>query len=531
MAAPWSGADSDMSSVYSLSQALGQSWVGLTHENLGYPHTADLALAFIPDDLQLVFLRLIAHLVGDPIRAVHLHSLLGFALSAATFTAAAQCLRISVWVRLPLALSFALAPYHFVRISYGHVFLANYYMLPVAVLILVTLYSRVSSSQQFEWPRRTTLVGLLLGSVMVGSSGAYYGVFSGLLAAAVALLLPRGRQNLRDLLTRLGFTGLIVAAFLLAPGVRTVVARVRGLEDVLTRSPDESIRWGGQLSQLIIPWGTWLPRRLAELSAPIQFEWNPMPILGSLGFMVVMISLVRRIRVPHSNVLVSADIQFFVLISTFFFVSGGLGAVFAYTLDPSFRTWNRFHIYVLLFSLLGLGQALTRLASVKLVPLISTLLLVVVPLTQLRPLNSVGIGKEPAPSDLAHFDSIKLFGSELQVRLPAGCAILQLPTMMYPEGGQVGTVGNGQHLWLPLVTSGFRWSYGAPRGSSEGDHWLPFAAASVAETIEHARDLGMCAVLVDFDSGISPDQVSFLGEPVASSASLNSAVYLIPASV
>jgi hypothetical protein len=67
--------------------------------------------------------------------------------------------------------------------------------------------------------------------------------------------------------------------------------------------------------------------------------------------------------------------------------------------------------------------------------------------------------------------------------------------MEYPEGGQINGVGNGEHLWLPLLTEGLSWSYGAPKGSNAGDYWSNFIGASPELSMKHAADLGFCAAV------------------------------------
>jgi hypothetical protein len=76
--------------------------------------------------------------------------------------------------------------------------------------------------------------------------------------------------------------------------------------------------------------------------------------------------------------------------------------------------------------------------------------------------------------------------------------------MEYPEGGQIGQVGNGNHLWLPLLTHGFHWSYGAPKGTKLSNFWDRNATADVS--IEKAKSRGFCAVVVDLRSDILPSQ-------------------------
>jgi hypothetical protein len=89
----------------------------------------------------------------------------------------------------------------------------------------------------------------------------------------------------------------------------------------------------------------------------------------------------------------------------------------------------------------------------------------------------------------------------IQKEIEPGCKILQLPIMEFPEGGQVGQVGNGNHLWLPLLTQGFHWSYGAPKGSLAGDYWSRYKLDPIETIVETAANNSFCAILSNRQSG------------------------------
>ena len=134
LAYPWRVVDSDLSGIYSLAQTVGQSWFGLVNHSLGAPFTADFSLAFVPDDLQLEVLRILTHLTHNPFVAVNIFYLLTFGLCASTFLFLADIFKLSRWVSVPLALSYAWLPYHFTRMDAGHTFRAAYYMIPIGVV-------------------------------------------------------------------------------------------------------------------------------------------------------------------------------------------------------------------------------------------------------------------------------------------------------------------------------------------------------------------------------------------------------------
>ncbi len=139
------------------------------------------------------------------------------------------------------------------------------------------------------------------------------------------------------------------------------------------------------------------------------------------------------------------------------------------------------------------GKVLAHLVNYRKIASIAILVLVIN--TQLMPLQTSGIGEEPDSISRQAFQELKGVAAQIQEIVPKGCSILQLPIMAFPEGGQVEGVGNGEHLWLPLLTKGFRWSYGAPKGSQEGDFWINLSKSDEDGYINEAIKRNFCAVV------------------------------------
>jgi phosphoglycerol transferase len=496
--------DSDLSSIYSLAQALGQSWTGIVNNSLGAPFTADLSLAFIPDDLQIEILRILMHLTNNPFVAVNLFYLLTFGLCASTFLFLADTFKLSRWISTPLALSYAWMPYHFTRMDAGHVFLAAYYMIPIGVIYLHRLFEYLTGSLATYFPTSTfKRIGFVLGIIAVGSSGTYYGVFFALLAAALILLAPQQNQPLQITTQRGGITAVVSFFFIAAPLIRIISSRLRGLETVLTRSPEESVQFGGSIARLLVPWGVWLPTKLKPVVLPTEFEWTISPFLGIVGTWILLIGIAVAMSGNSRTSSTQKSIRFIFIWALLFYTATGVSLVFAYAIDPSFRCWNRLSIVIMTLALVALGETISRFSKFN--KLWFPVLLVVAFLSQVSPLQDSGIGPEPDVVSKDAFTKLQQVAAVIQEEIGPGCQILQLPIMAFPEGGQVGQVGNGAHLWLPMLTSGFRWSYGAPKGTQVGDYWPQLAGKSVKVQIEAAEQNNFCAIVLDLRSEIKLD--------------------------
>lgn len=526
---PWGVFESDISGVYAMAQAAGQSWTGTTNKSMGAPFQADFSKVILIDDLHLFFIRILAHITDNPFTAVNAYYLLSFGLSAVLFMFASNHFSVRRFVSIPLALSYAWLPYHFSRMHVGHLFLAAYYMLPIGVLILQRLFQYLVDERDQFFPsgfsKRLCLIG---GIILVGSSGSYYGMFFSLLACSLLFLVVSSRLTVQ-IFHKFFSTAVVAALFISAPFGRSFLAQQSGLNSYASRSPDESVQFGGSITRLFIPWGTWLPDKLKPAVTMMEFEWNATPLLGALGMWSLLVFCGIAITgIDKGPKNLNRSIVYLFPWSVFLYAAGGFGYVFALSVDPSFRAWNRISVLILTLGLLMLGILLSRVESPTILRLLSPLLLVVAITTQLFPLTSVGIGREPHEATKVIFTSLSEDAKKIQGVLPSGCSVLQLPIMMSPEGGQVGDVGNGEHYWLPLLTKDLKWSYGAGKGTIEGSFWQNYAGAKTSIAIQKAKELSFCGVLVNLQSQLNREEiVTVLGDPIFENAVTGNSLFRI----
>jgi phosphoglycerol transferase len=386
----------------------------------------------------------------------------------------------------------------------GHVFLAAYYMIPIGLLVLIRLVSWLSGLSESFLPARKRLFTLQVFAVIaVGSSGAYYGLFFALLSISTLLLVPGRSRHINEIARRTVVVLCVTVGFIAAPIMRNLWARIHGLNSQLTRSPLESVQFGGSISRLYVPWGTWIPHNLRPMVERQEFEWLAVPLLAVLGIWILTVALVRnmvRVKLSPPEQQMSSLIYVFFW-ALLFFAAGGLSLVFAYGVDSTFRTWNRFGIIIMTTALLAVALLVTQLSRRKWSARASMgVLFAVAFFSQVQPIQSAGIGAEPDEQARSDFRMIQQEVAVINRVLPRNCSILQLPIMAFPEGGTMMGVGNGDHLWIPLVDGNHKYSYGAVKGTSAGDFWI---SQSPLDAVRSAHRMGFCGVISPLGSDTS----------------------------
>ena len=99
--------------------------------------------------------------------------------------------------------------------------------------------------------------------------------------------------------------------------------------------------------------------------------------------------------------------------------------------------------------------------------------------------------------------------SAVEGRTAAGCPILELPLVEYPEVPPVNGMTDYSHLWSYLYSSDLRWSYGAVKGTSQGA-WGMSVKDDPAALLAEARAAGFCGM--QFDTSALADRAELVDE-------------------
>ncbi|MFZ4583944.1 MAG: hypothetical protein ACOYNI_01845 [Acidimicrobiia bacterium] len=476
-----------------MSQGMQVHGTYLENPSLGWPNGQQLYdLPHGADNLNLLSVRILGALTGDPVAAVNLFFLLTFVTVALAAYLALRCFAISRWVSGALALLYAFAPYHFAR-GTAHVLLSSYFMAPIGLLLIARLASATPPLTNDR--SRPSLRGhggwvVVLACAGLASTGAYYGIMTMIIIAFVAPIVALAQRNWRPLLSGALVAGTI-ALFIglnLAPSFIYWAQNGRA-PDVAARFATETEINGLKVTQMFLPArGHWLfgdlaerPNRDSRVPSERGQELGAIAAAGLLAtvgaVLVIAFAAKRPARAADADALTADDppgppldimrrngATSFVLVGIA--AIGGLSLLLSQTVLSEIRSWNRVSIYLMFFGLLAVGFGLdrvrawlaTRSAPKWLFPVIVAVVLV------FGCFDQITSADVPAYARNARlWNSQQSFIAQVTKELPKGAAVFELPYLTFPEPGAQGGMGPYDHIRGFLARPDLNWSWGESR--------------------------------------------------------------------
>jgi hypothetical protein len=525
---------------------LAHHWY-LLNPDLGAPFKEDLRLFPLFDETHLLLIKIIGLGASDPILATNLYFLLGYPLAGAAAYLFLRLLGCRSPLSVPLAVSFAVLPWHLQRAP--HLFLASYWVVPLG-LCLVHL---VSTGRWDSWADRLTLARrrLLIGggvtaAITVGLGGIYYAFMLAFLIVIATTL--RGRRAWFG--PSAWLVGTLAGTTVVALGVTSWLAKQAATgvsyRSAFARVPAESEIYGGRLVSLLLPWpGSRVPfmsgiRHRYDsgtlLTSQVSSWHGLIAVAGTWLLLIAGITKLLRgrqtLRQPTANDRSMDWLAGHTLLVCLAFVTTGLGAVFAFLVTPEIRGWDRFSVFVALFGTAAIGVIMQRALDRVSLPrrravsvMAACALGLVVVVDQTRPLTPLS-DDAMAASLTASKNAI----AQVSVTVPRGCMVMQYPVFPFPGEPPRGSVSDYDQLIPYVATGAFRWSYGGVRGSLAGDWSGALDERSGSHLIAQVAASGFC-VLEVLTGALSESQVrlasslgGLVGNPIAVDA-VNSRTY------
>jgi hypothetical protein len=463
------------------------------------------------DNAHFLMMKVMSWFTSDWVLLVNGFYLLSFFTAAWSAYLCQRWLRVGRVAAIVTSALFAFTPYHFTR-GISHLFLASYFIVPIAVLLAVKASTVTRADATLPWSaraRRTT--PWLLLCALCGSFGAYYAVF-----AILALMVASGATSIgvrtwRPLLRAALFSAMIGVVFVANISGSIAFQRSNGVNpNVVARTPIELDIYGLRPIQMITPVpGHWLGPLASisdDLSVGYQSEYSQFLGLVGSAALVWMLGwfLVARLRSSDDErqrdsprELLAVMTVLFVLIG----MTGGLSWTLTLVDFTVIRAWNRLSIMIAFMALCWLGLTAGPLARAwvagrpgrQRVALATAAVVLVFGLIDQASID----GSRPDPDQwAASFESDQNFFQAVEADIPAGAMMYVLPYRRFPEEAPQLRSGDYDLLKPFLQSQTLRWSYGGIKGR-EADWQEQLRDLAPEELVEALVAVGFSGVVID----------------------------------
>ncbi|WP_202947825.1 DUF7024 domain-containing protein [Pseudomonas sp. M47T1] len=487
-----------------MAQRVAEGWL-FDNARSGYPFGSNFLDFPGSDGGDHLLIKIFALLGGGWAAGVKLFYLFGFpACFVATYvTARAFGLNRSFAVAGSVIYTFA--PFHFLRLQ--HLFYTWYFIAPLFFYLALDIYlthGPVTPSSIKSKGRK--LLATALGMLILASFGVYYALFGVIILAAAGVMSAVKTHNTYGVRK----AALLIAATIfgvfvnIAPNMIGTYKNGPNLE-VAQRSIVESEVYGMKMMQLLMPRPDHRIKQLGGIAqrynqaTPLVNEnsTSSLGIIGAAGFMLVLLYFLFASARPDSD-----DRLRLVAVTTFvlflFATIGGLGSLFAMTVSPSIRAWNRDSIFIACGALLFLFIALQILLQ-KIAPRLANYSVGIAAALVLVGLfdQTVSPCKSCIAVQNAAFDSDKDFIQSIEKALPAGGSVYQLPYIGFPEVPILQRLINYQMMVGVLHSKALHWSFGGMKGRPGDLFYRALAQEPMTRQIEVIRKLGFDGIYID----------------------------------
>lgn len=470
-------------------------------------------------------LKILGMISGQFFIASNLFFLLSFPLILITTFAFLRAIKVNAWFSLSAAALFTFFPFHFYRV--GHLFYTWYFFVPIYFYCaFYFFYCR----ENFSRSNLTQYLWWSLALVISASFGVYYALFGVIvmLLGGVAGTIASGK--FRNILLSIFATTAVTFGVILNLTPNLIHSYTEGGNPaVASRSPAEAEIYGFKLMHLVLPDASNKVASLAKVSADyykytLLNNENTGALMGSVGTIgLLLIGLLIARRFFKDNVDDRLVLFSFVGLSLFLFgTMGGLGSLFSFFISSSIRGWNRISIFIGLAAISVVYICIQNYLQKS--PFFKKHLVI-------YPMIAIALGvfgfydqaHWPCTScnqaSKADFRNEVQFIQDIEVSLPAGAAVYQLPFMGFPEVPPLYRLGTYEHATGFTYSKNLLWNYGNMRGRPGEQFYRSLAREPASRQLEIISSLGFSGIYIDrrgyADNG---DQIiaaftSLLGQP------------------
>jgi phosphoglycerol transferase len=474
------------------------------NSRMGYPFGSNFLDYPGSDGFLNLITRIFGFFISDLPLILNLFYLAGFAACFITSFVVLRELNVAPILSSLGSMLFAILPFHFDRIT--HLNLTWYFTTPVFILLSFKVYSEKILYKDIT--KRNKFLLIVLGLVL-GSCGVYYSFF-GLLAVSFGAILSILRKNKLEnsKLFFLYTSSILLGTFLnLFPSILKRIIQGNNLE-VAQRSIAESEIYGFKLIQLFLPRQNHHLGILDDFSdsyaqvMPLVNEnrSSSLGVIGCLGLIAVLVNFCRR-RQDQTND--SEQVGFLFGLTIFLSalgITGGLGSLFAMTLSPQIRAWNRIIVFIgflaIYFFVHWLGNALkiqNRITGTRPWKLVLLITIAIIGIYDQTPT----VDKPYQQYASTTYKQNLLFVQKIEQSVGSKAAIYQIPYVPFPETPPIFQMDPYFQLEVGTLSTTLKTNVGNLKGSEADLFYRALSLQELDKQIQIASQLGFSGIYLD----------------------------------
>jgi phosphoglycerol transferase len=488
-----------------MAKSVSEGWL-FNNARSGYPFGSNFIDFPGADAGSHLIIKVLSLLSGSSFTATNLFFLFSFPTAFLSSFCVIRAFGVSCTLSFVAAILYTFIPFHFQRIA--HLFYTWYFVAPIFFYLAFSIFHS-SSNHVLPPPNRRLWFKYALYTfalLAISSFGVYYTLFG------VILILLGGTLNLIKTRKPPGFKRALLVTAILSSGVLlnitpNIIGKYEQGENLeaARRSPVESEVYALKLMQLILPRADHRVSYIGQFTqiynarTPLINEnaTSTLGVIASFGlltcFLYVLISLSGTRADQRLRFLAASTLLLFLFATT-----GGLGALFSFTISASIRGWNRASIFIafgcVLAFFLALQLFLERFSSkVRTHSLLAAATILIVGMYD----QTVFPCKECRTPQKLAYDNDRNFVADIERSLPVGAAIYQLPYMPFPETPPLNRLADYQLATGFVHSKNLNWSYGGMRGRDGDMYYRSLAKEPMEKQLEVIKRLGFNGIYVD----------------------------------
>ena len=443
-----------------------------TNAYIGAPGGFILADFPMAENAHFIVIKLLSYFIHHYAVLFNVFYLLTFPTITLTALFVLKRMHLSYPFALAASLLFALHPYHFFRGEVGHLFLASYYVVPLAVWLSVLIGTNqivlLSKGRgRLQW------IGYFIACLLIGSSGVYYAVFSLFFMVIAGLIAGISHKKYLPILQSVSLC-FMISITLIVNLLPSLIYHVQygSNAEVAARASFESELYGLKITQMLLPIDQDRLPVLARLknkynsTAPLittENRFSTLGLISSIGFLLLLGIILFGVNYSKEINLISQLNLCGVLLST----TGGFGTLFAYTLSPTIRSYGRVSIFIAFFSLYAfffVAQTLTEKYALFKNGLFNWIFIFLILILGVFNQTNGSFATLQNKDVITDFNQDETVVREIEHLMPKGSMVYQLPYMSFPEHPPIVSMVDYELFRPYLHSHSLKWSYGAMRG-------------------------------------------------------------------